>query len=133
MTTRRGGSTVLLSDRESGHALAARLAARVVEPSCVTSVAELVRHRPLSSVAVLVVHCRPLPKGIVLAILGRISVEYPTMQKVVLLEAPPPLRIAEYLTSCGADILLTGDPDGDIERLASVIESLHERTRWIAA
>ena len=133
MSTRNEGSTVLLSDAEGAPGMAARLAARTGPAAWYPNVAELVRRQPLSSISVLVLHFRPLPKGILLATLGRMSLEYPAMQKVALMDAPPPLPIAEYLTACGVKLLWDGATEEGAEELASVVNTLHEMTRWIAS
>jgi hypothetical protein len=80
-----------------------------------------------------VLHFRPLPKGILLATLGRMSVEYPGMEKVAVLDGPPPLPIAEYLTACGVRLLWDGTTEEGTDRLASIVDMLHERTGWIAS
>ena len=130
--TRHEGSTVVVSDpKEAAAALAAKVSNGTEEPACYSSVAELVRERPLSSISVLVLNFRPLPKGILLVTLGRMKVEYPGMQKVAVLDQPLPLPIAEYLTECGVDLLWNGSPDtGD--RLASTVDRLTERVQWMA-
>jgi hypothetical protein len=127
------GSTVLLSDADEAPQLAAALAARTGPAAWYTSLGELLTKRPLSTVSVLVLHCHALPKGTLLATLGRMHVEYPGMQKVAVLDEPPPLPIAEYLTSCGVSLLWNGGSEEGAERLASVVHQLHERTRWIAS
>ncbi|GMV06568.1 MAG: hypothetical protein AMXMBFR53_28440 [Gemmatimonadota bacterium] len=127
------GSTVLLSDAQEAPTLAAMLAARTGPARWYSSVGEMVNTQPLSSISVLVLHFHPLPKGALLATLGRMSVEYPGMQKVAVLDEPPPLLIAEYLTACGVSLLWTGGAEDGAERLASVVNQLHERTRWIAS
>ncbi len=133
MSTRNEGSTVLLSDAEEAPGMAARLADRTGPAAWYPSVAELVQRQPLSSISVLVLHFRPLPKGILLATLGRMSLEYPAMQKVALMDAPPPLPIAEYLTACGVTLLWDGATEEGADQLASVVNTLHEMTRWIAS
>jgi len=125
-------TTVLLTDPEAGPQLAAELAPADREVAWFTSVEDLVRARPLSSIAVLVLHFRPLPKGVVLAALGRMSVEYPAMQKVAVMDSAPPLPIAEYLTACGVTLYWTqavGEGGAD---LGEFVERMHERTRWLA-
>jgi hypothetical protein len=126
-------STVLLSDSEGASPLAAHLGPGAEPAECYGSVAELLSQQPLSSIAVLVLHFHPLPKGSVLATLGRMSVEYPAIQKVAVLGAPPPLPIAEYLTSCGVDILVDGPAEKVAEQLARIVNRMRERTRWIAS
>jgi hypothetical protein len=129
------GSTVLLSDEQDGPALTAELCARVGTAEFYRNVAELLERRPLSSISVLIVVSRPLPKGILLATLGRMNLEYPAIQKVVLVEGLLPLPIAEYLTACGVAVVQcdAGEPVGAAERLAPVIRQMDERTQWIAA
>ena len=133
MQPRSEGSTVLLSDAKDAPTLAAQLSARTGSAAWYASLAEMVRTQPLSSISVLVLHFHPLPKGALLATLGRMNVEYPGMQKVAVLDEPPPLPIAEYLTACGVSLLWNGDTEDDADRLASVVNQLHERTRWIAS
>ena len=133
MMTRHEGSTVVVSDpKEAAASLAATVSHGSKRAACYSTVAELVRERPLSSISVLVLNFRPLPKGILLALLGRMHVEYPEMQKVAVLEGPLPLPIAEYLTSCGVDLLWNGSPDTD-DRLASAVDRMTERVQWIAS
>jgi hypothetical protein len=93
----------------------------------------MVQRQPLSTISVLVLHFRPLPKGIVLATLGRMTLEYPAMQKVAVLDGPPPLPIAEYLTACGVKLLWDGATEEGADLLASVVNTLHERKQWIAS
>ena len=127
------GSTVLLSDAEEAPRLAAALAERTGPAAWYANVGELLTKQPLSTVSVLVLHCHALPKGTLLATLGRMHVEYPGMQTVAVLDAAPPLPIAEYLTSCGVSLLWNGGSEEGSERLVSVVNQLHERTRWIAS
>lgn len=127
------GSTVLLWDANDAPTLAAILAARTGPATCYASVGEMVRNQRLSTISILVLRCGSVPKGTLLAALGRMNVEYPGIQKVAVLDEPPPLLIAEYLTSCGVSLLWNGNSDEGAERLASVVNQLHERTRWIAS
>jgi hypothetical protein len=113
--------------------MVARLAARTGPATHYASVADLVRTRRLSTVSVLIFHFHPQPKGTLLATLGRMNVEYPGMQKVAVLDEAPPLPIAEYLTACGVSLLWNGTSDESADRLAAVVNQLHERTPWIAS
>lgn len=113
--------------------MAERLAAGTGLAAWYPSLAEMVQRQPLSSISVLVLHFHPLPKGIFLVTLGRMSLEYPAMQKVAVLDAPPPLPIAEYLTACGVRLLWDNATEEGADQLASVVNRLHERTRWIAS
>jgi len=125
-------STVLLADSERAAALAAKLSPPDRDVVWYTSLAELVHKQPLSSVSVLVVHSEERPKGVMLATLGRMSVEYPGMQKVAVIEGTPPLLIAEYLTACGVALFLTQPVEGRLDQLISIVDRMRERGRWIA-
>lgn len=127
------GSTVVLSDAKEAPRFAAELAARTGPAAWYASVGELLTERPLSTVSILVLHRHAHPWGTLLATLGRMHVEYPAIRTVAVLDEPPPLPIAEYLTSCGVSLLWNGNSEDGAERLASVVNQLHERTRWIAS
>ena len=121
---------VLVSESESE--VAPRIAKRLAPAAWYASVADLVRGQSLSSVAVLVVHSPPLPRGILLVALGRMNLEYPAIQKVAVLDGLPSLLVAEYLTACGVDLVCAETREESIERLAAVVNRMHERTAWIA-
>jgi hypothetical protein len=94
---------------------------------------ELVKEQPLSSIAVLVADSRKMLMGTLLVTLGRLNVEYPRMQKVALMEGPPPLPVAGFLTACGVDLVWEGSGEEKTERLTSIVEQMHERTPWVVA
>lgn len=130
--TRHDGSTVLLSDTDEVVKLASLLARRSLPACCYPSVSELVRDRRLSSISVLVLLFRPFPTGVILATLGRMSLECPRMQKVVVLDAPPPLPIAQYLTACDVDLVpRVSSDEKSADRLATVVQRLQERAAWL--
>ncbi|MDX1674274.1 MAG: hypothetical protein R3314_05660 [Longimicrobiales bacterium] len=121
--------TVLLSDAEAAPELAAVLEAAGEDVACYTALGDLLRERSLSSIGVLVLHFGPSPKGTLLATLGRLKHEYPGMQKVAVMEGSVPLPIAKYLTECGVDFFWPKEEGTD--RLAGVVDDMHERTRWL--
>jgi hypothetical protein len=127
------GSTVLLSEAKDAPQLVAELTARTGPAAWYANVGEMLTERPLSSVSVLVLHGHTLPKGTLLATLGRMHVEYPEIQTVAVLDEEPPLPIAEYLASCGVSLLWNGNSEEGANRLASVVNQLHEKIRWIAS
>jgi hypothetical protein len=129
---REANSTVLLSDPEAGPELAAELEPADHGVTWFASMEELVQARPLSSIGVLVLHFRPAPKGVLLAALGRMNVEFPGMQKVAVMDSTPPLPIAEYLTACGVDLFWTHEAKGGVGDLGAFVERMYERTRWLA-
>ena len=127
------GSTVLLSEAKDAPQLVAELTARSGPATWYANVGEMLNERPFSSVSVLVLHGPTIPKGTLLATLGRMHVEYPEIQTVAVLDEEPPLPIAEYLASCGVSLLWNGNSEEGANRLASVVNQLHEKTRWIAS
>ncbi len=132
MGVRDAGSTVLLSDAGGFGALASRLAASGHAVVWYSSLEELLREHALSTIAVLVVHGQPVPKGVLLATLGRMNLEYPRMQKVAVMEGPLPLPVAEYLTACGVELVWSESQAEAMEQLVGVLERVHERVGWIA-
>ena len=60
------------------------------------------------------------------------NLEFPWIQKVMVIDGPLPLPIAEYLTACGVDLLeceLREEKGAD--RLAFVVNRLQERNQWL--
>lgn len=126
------GSTVLLSNADDAADVAAGLAHRSHPTAYYSSVADLVQDRRLSSVSVLVLRFRPLPKGALIANLAKINLEFPWMQKLMVLDGPLPRPIVEYLTACGVDLIECElDDEECADRLASVVDRLEERTQWL--
>lgn len=132
MMAQAAGSTVLLSDSRDAPWLARQLAAPGGPVACYANLEELLRAQPMSSIDVLVVWFRPLPRGVLLAMLGRMTVDYPGMQKVAVLEGPLPLPVVEYLTGCGIDLVCTASREETLDRLRSVVHRMRERRGWIA-
>ncbi len=124
---------VVLSDAEPVRHVAEPLSESGRSPEWYTTFEALLDARPLSTIAVLVVLSHPLPKGILLVTLGRMTLEYPAMKKVVVMDAAPPLPIAEYLTSCGVDMVWNESEGDSLERLATVVDGMKERSRWITS
>ncbi|HET9440002.1 MAG TPA: hypothetical protein VFO52_07510 [Longimicrobiales bacterium] len=70
----------------------------------ISRVEELTRAKSLSTVQRLVVTTPAQPKGDLLVALGRVSVEYPDMQKVAVMAGQPPLPVAVYLAARGVQM-----------------------------
>lgn len=103
--------------------LADRQASTGRSPVWYGSIEEFLDSQHLSSILLLVVRWDRLPKGTLLLTLGRLAQEYPAMQKIVLMAAPPPLPMALYLTACGVDMIWTNIN----ERLDTVVRGLSNR------
>jgi hypothetical protein len=131
-TVQAVGHVVLLSDSEARRALAARLSPDD-GVACYGSLEEMARGEPLSRVDVLVVASRPAMNGLLLAALGRMSVDHPEIQKVAVLDGPPALPVAGFLTACDVDLVWAGTEDERLDRVVSIVEQMRERKAWIAA
>lgn len=132
LTTREANGVVVLSESQSASRLAAQLAPRTRPVTWYASVDALVRAQPLSSVAVLIVQSATLPSGALLVTLGRMNIEYPAIQKVAVMDAAPPLPVAEYLTACGVNLVWEGSGEEKMEKLVAVVDRLRERRKWTA-
>lgn len=97
------------------------------------TVEELMQQERLDSVAVLVIDSPRQPNALLLAALGRMNLEYPAMQKVAFLEGEPSLPIASYLTGCGVDLVCRHGGEEAIDELATVVDRMRERTKWIVS
>ncbi len=130
--TEEAGSVVLLSEPDARATLAERLARPGRRVACYESMADLVRREPVSSIEVLVMQFRDTPNGLLLAALGRLAVEHPGLPKVALLASEPPLPVASYLAACGVDLVWPEAVEEGTDRLATLVERIHEGTKWIA-
>ncbi len=129
--TQEAGSVVVLSESEALPSLAQRLASPGRRVACYGSMDELLRDEPVMAMEALVVQCREVPNGVLLAALGRLAVEHPGLPKVAVLESAPPLPVASYLTACGVDLVWPEVEEGT-DRLATLVARIHEGTKWIA-
>lgn len=127
-------AAVMLSDSREGTSVAADLTRRSCRVACYTSLEQLLEEHPPDSIPVLIFHLHQRPKGSLLGLIGRLAVEHPGIQKVVVTEAPLPLEVAGYLTACDVD-LVPMESNGQAEmRLAAVVSCMHERRqRCLAA
>lgn len=117
MVRRDVDSTVLLPDRTEAPILAAKLFPSASQVVSYDSLEDLAREESLSSIAVLVLHVRPAPRGLLLVALGWLSLEYPSMRKVAVVDGPLPLPIVTYLTACGVDLVAEDDVGGSVDRM----------------
>ncbi len=130
--SQEAGSLVVLSESGAVSSLAERLMRAGGRVACYGSMAELLRDEPIPAMQALVVHCREAPNGVLLAGLGRLAVEHPGLPKVAVLEGAPPLAVASYLTACGVELVWPDSVEAGTDRLATLVERIHEGTKWIA-
>jgi hypothetical protein len=74
----------------------------------ISKVEDLKRAGPLSSVGRLVLQTPAQPRGDLLAALGRMNVEYPSLKKFAVMAGPPSLPVAVFLASCGVQMSWPG-------------------------
>jgi hypothetical protein len=120
-------TAVMLSDSDQGKSVARGLARRSCPVMCYNRLEDLVREQPLGSIPVLIFHLRQPPKGVLLGVIGRLALEFPAMQKVVVTETPLSLLVTKYLTACKVDLIWTEPKGQDLDALASVVDRMHER------
>ncbi len=130
--TQEAGSVVVLSESQALPSLAERLAKPGLRVVWYGSMDALLRGEPVAALEALVVQCREVPNGVLLAALGRLAVEHPGLPKVAVLESMPPLAVASYLTACGVDLVWPESVEAGTDRLATLVERIHEGTKWIA-
>ncbi len=120
-------AAVMLSDSEEGNSVARGLARRSCPVACYNHLEDLVREQPFGSIPVLIFHLRQPPKGTLLGVIGRLALEFPAMQKVVITDTPLSLLVTKYLTACKVDLIWTEPKGQDLDALASVVDRMHER------
>jgi hypothetical protein len=127
------GFVGLVGDTRLPPSLEARVSPRARRLLSYPSVEELIREQPLRELRVLVIWTQDVPKGRLLPILARLNLERPWIQKIALLQSPPPLVVAEYLAYCGVEVIWTGSVEERMEQLMVLINRSEERTRWLGA
>ena len=127
------GFVALVADPHVPPAVAARMAGpRAARLRSYPSVDELVQEQQsLGGLQVLVIWTQGVPKGRLLPLLARLNLERPWVQKIALLEVPPPLVVAEYLTYCGVEVIWTGSVEERVEQLNVLMNRNEERRRWL--
>lgn len=118
---------VMLSDSTAGPVMAQGLTERRCPVACYTRFDDLVRHQPLGSIPVLIIHLRRPPKGSLLGTIGRMAHEFPAMQKVAVTETPLSLPVAGYLAACEVDLLWPDAGGQDLDQLAAVVDRMQAR------
>jgi FixJ family two-component response regulator len=118
---------VLLSDAEAASSVAEDLARHDVEVHCYTRLEDLLDENAPDAISVLIVHLRERPKGRVLEVIGRLSIEHPRVQIVVITEAQISLTVAEYLAGRGVNVVRAPAGAGEVEDLAGLVMQMYER------
>lgn len=123
----------VVTDAELPPSLKERMVPRAGRLLAYPTVEELVEGGDLQGMRVLVIWTQAVPKGRLLPVLARLNLERPWVQKIAMLEAQPPLVMAEYLTHCGVEVIWTGSEEERIERVKVLVNRSEERTRWLGA
>ena len=125
------GYVALVTDAHLPPSVAARMAPRAARLLSYPSVEALVREQSLGGLRVLVIWTQGVPKGRLLPLLARLNLEQPWVQKIAMLDVPPPLIVAEYLAYCGVELIWTGSVDERVEHLNVLMNRNDERMRWL--
>ena len=102
-------------------------------PDAFHGLEELMRHRDPSSIRVLALHTRHQPQGALLAVLSRWGVEFPWIQRVAVLDAPPSLPVATQLVRSGFWLLHPDEAGRRPTNLNQALEILADHLPWIDA
>jgi hypothetical protein len=70
----------------------------------ISNVEDLKRAGPLAAAESLVLQTPAQPRGDLLAAVGRMHVEYPSLSKSAVMSGPPSLPVAVFLASCGVQM-----------------------------
>jgi len=127
------GFVALVTDTRLAPTLAARMASPATRLLSYPSVEQLVDEQPLGGLRVLVIWTKGVPRGRVLPMLARLNLELPWVQKIALLQTPPPLVLAEYLTACGVEVIWSGSVEERLEQVQVLMNRNDERARWLGA
>lgn len=118
---------VMLSESESGERVEADLGRQDVRVARYERLDALFAEHAPGTAPVLIFHRRERPKGRVLEVIGRMTVEHPAVQMVVVSEEPLSLDVAEYLAGHGVTVVRRS-PDGTAgDDLPAVVRRLYER------
>lgn len=125
------GFVALVADAQLPPALEARMRPRAARLLSYPSVEDLLQEQTLGRLRVLVIWTQGVPHGRLLPMLAKLNLERPWVQKIAMLEVPPPLVVAEYLTYCGVEVIWTGSMEERVEQLNELVNRGEERTRWL--
>jgi hypothetical protein len=129
-----GPVAVMLSDSEAASSVAEDLTRHDVQVHCYTRLEDLLGENAPAAIPVLIVHLQQRPKGRVLELIGRLSIEYPRVQIVVVSEAELSLEVAEYLAGRGVELVRSQPGGVQVEYLPELVMRMHERRhRSVAA
>lgn len=125
------GLVALVTDEHVPPAIRDRMLPRAARLFPYPAVDDLVKEECLGRLRVLVIWTEGVPHGRLLPLLARLNVERPWVQKIALLDGPPPLVVAEYLTYCGVEVIWTGSVEERLEQVNVLVNRSEERTRWL--
>jgi hypothetical protein len=120
-------TAVVLSETGLDPRMAKDLANHDVRVDCYRRVEDLFGERDPGGIPVLIFHLRERPKGRVLEVIGRMSIEHPRVQMVALSETPLTLEIAEFLAGRGVVVMEAAPGVVEAGDLTEAVTRMHER------
>lgn len=124
---------VLLSSSAMAEVLLEAMVQRGLTATWCPDFREMVLRLPIPSLSVLVIDLEQERKGSLLAAVGRMALEYPRVQKVAILEHPPSLPVATYLTACAVELVRTRLDRASLEEIVFMVSEARERQAWSLA
>lgn len=130
--TATDGSAVIIQEGDGDAPLAGWVGRKALPAATFPTVADLFRGRAPHDISVLVLLCGNHLKGTDLVHLARLNLEFPWVQKLLILQEPLPLPVREYLAACGVDLMEGAlRSTQDLARLALTVDRLKERSQWL--
>jgi hypothetical protein len=120
-------TAVVLSETGLDPRVARDFAGEHVRVDCYTRLEDLFGERDPGAIPVLVFHVRERPKGRVLEVIGRLAIEHPRVQMVVVTGSSLSLEMAEFLAGRGVDVVEAEPGVEGMDELREVLERMHER------
>lgn len=120
-------TAVMLSDAGVEPRVARDLAGMDVRVDCYTRLEDLFGERDPGAIPVLIFHLRERPRGRVLEVIGRLAIEHPRVQMVVVAGNPLPLEMAEFLAGRGVDVVESESGVEGVDELRELVARMHER------
>ncbi len=100
---------------------------------CFHDLEALIHSDRLSSIAVLIFRVSELRLGSLLIVLSRLSLEYPGLRKVAIVEEGISVILAAYLSACSVEFLETYLDTSGVERVVRSVRRILEQRTWCFA
>jgi hypothetical protein len=123
----------ILEGGPADHALAESLTREGLPVVCFHDLEALIHSGRLSSIGVLVFRVSDVRLGSLLIALSLLSLEYPGLRKVAIVEESMSVILAAYLSACSVEFLETYLDASGLERVVRSVRRILEQRTWCFA